>query len=172
GGARSIAKFHAYYTPHRRAAAVGRGPDWIKIRHRRTLRAMANRITRSVPIDVLFVIVPDALLLDIAGAAEALRLVNLRCAQRNQPPRFRLRFAGPVTQMRASVGVTLAALEPLPSALEAPTWVVVPGQPSAQLRHVTKPIIDTARWLNSTLRAAILGPAGRPPEVRDRLVTI
>jgi transcriptional regulator GlxA family with amidase domain len=133
---------------------------------------MSGAITRSLPIDVLFVIVPHALLLDIAGPAEALRLVNLRCSQRNQPPRFRLRFAGPAAQTRASVGLTMAALEPLPRDLTAPTWVVVPGQPSAQLRHVTRPIIDTAKWLNATLRPIILGSATRAAGVRDRLVTI
>jgi transcriptional regulator GlxA family with amidase domain len=133
---------------------------------------MANPITRSLPIDVLFVIVPHALLLDIAGPAEALRLVNLRCAQRNLPPRFRLRFAGPLPQTRASVGLTLAALEPLPRTLDAPTWVVVPGQPSAQLRQVTRPIIDTAKWLNETLRPAVLGRPTRAAGIPDRLVTI
>src|SRR5690349_1630611 len=111
---------------------------------------MAKPSPRSPLIDVLFVIVPHALLLDIAGPAEALRLVNLRCTDRGQPPRFRLRFAGPVAQTRASVGLTLAALEPLPRALSSPTWVVLPGQPSAQLPHVTRPIIDTAKWLNAT----------------------
>jgi transcriptional regulator GlxA family with amidase domain len=133
---------------------------------------MASPITRSLPVDVLFVIVPHALLLDIAGPAEALRLVNLRCTQRNLPPRFRLRFAGPLVQTRASVGLTLAALEPLPRAFEAPTWVVVPGQPSAQLRQVTRPIIETAKWLNSTLRPAIDARATRATGIRDRLVTI
>lgn len=134
---------------------------------------MANAsITRSLPIDVLFVIVPHALLLDIAGPAEALRLVNLRCEQRNQPPRFRLRFAGPVPQPRASVGLMLAELEPLPRALDAPTWVVVPGQPSAQLRHVSRPIIDTAQWLNSTFRPGGPERPARASGVRDRLVTI
>lgn len=133
---------------------------------------MSSPITRSLPIDVLFVIVPHALLLDIAGPAEALRLVNLRCAQRNQPPRFRLRFAGPAAQTRASVGLTMAALEPLPRTLDAPTWVVVPGQPSAQLRHVTRPIIDTAKWLGATLRSSIDGRASRDAEARNRLVTI
>jgi transcriptional regulator GlxA family with amidase domain len=127
---------------------------------------------RSPLIDVLFVIVPHALLLDIAGPAEALRLVNLRCTDRNQPPRFRLRFAGPVPQTRASVGLTLAALEPLPRALSSPTWVVLPGQPSAQLPHVTRPIIDTAKWLNATMRSTIQGRPSRAAAARDRLVTI
>ena len=37
-------------------------------------------ITRAHVIDILFVIVPNSLLLDIAGPAEAFRLVNTRHA--------------------------------------------------------------------------------------------
>src|SRR4029077_4980941 len=50
-------------------------------------------ITRAALIDVLFVIVPHALLLDIAGPAEAFRLANQHRERRGLPPRFRLRFA-------------------------------------------------------------------------------
>ena len=53
-------------------------------------------ITRADLIDVLFVIAPHSLLLDIAGPAEAFRLANLHRERRGLPPRFRLRFAGPV----------------------------------------------------------------------------
>ena len=51
-------------------------------------------ITRSQLIDVLFVMVPQSLLLDIAGPAEAFRLANLHREARGLPPRFHLRFAG------------------------------------------------------------------------------
>src|SRR5882724_7416840 len=47
------------------------------------------------PIDVLFVISPHSLLLDIAGPAEAFRLANLNRVLLGLPPRFRLRFTGP-----------------------------------------------------------------------------
>ena len=46
-------------------------------------------------IDLLFVIAPHALLLDIAGPAEAFRLANYHRSIRGLPHRFRLRFAGP-----------------------------------------------------------------------------
>jgi len=52
-------------------------------------------ITRAQPIDVLFVIVPHSLLLDIAGPAEAFRLANWHRELRGLPPRFSLRFAAP-----------------------------------------------------------------------------
>ena len=53
-------------------------------------------IARAQLIDLLFVIAPHSLLLDIAGPAEAFRLANLHREERGLPPRFRLRFAGPV----------------------------------------------------------------------------
>jgi transcriptional regulator GlxA family with amidase domain len=128
---------------------------------------MVRQSPRSAPVDVLFVIVQHALLLDIAGPAEALRLVNLHRAQRNLPPKFRLRFAGPVSDTRASVGLMLANLEPLPRELTSPTWVVLPGQPAAEVRHVTRPIIDAARWLNG-----VFGESLQTPDYRHRLATI
>ncbi len=113
-------------------------------------------ITRARPIDVLFVIVRDSLLLDIAGPAEAFRLANLHRGARGLPPRFRLRFAGPSTTLQTSVGLALADLVPLPPQLRTPTWVVVVGQPAAQLTRVTPEIAATARWLNDRLRDALL----------------
>ena len=50
---------------------------------------------RKPPVDLLFVIAPHSLLLDIAGPAEAFRLANLQLTLRKQPAHFRLRFAGP-----------------------------------------------------------------------------
>ena len=74
-------------------------------------------IARSHLIDLLFVIAPHSLLLDIAGTAEAFRLANLHRERRGLPPRFRLRFSGPVATVPTSVGLGLFDLEPLPAEL-------------------------------------------------------
>ena len=87
-------------------------------------------ITRAPLIDVLFVIVPHSLLLDIAGPAEAFRLANQHRGSRGLPPRFRLRFAAPNEMQDTSVGLAIAGLEPLPQELGPTTWVVVVGQPT------------------------------------------
>jgi len=113
-------------------------------------------ITRAQLIDVLFVIVPNSLLLDIAGPAEAFRLANLHREALGLPPRFRLGFAGPVPSPETSVGLSLGGLAPLPEQLRTPTWVVVVGQPTAHLTRVTPEIAVTARWLNDRLRDALL----------------
>ncbi len=124
-------------------------------------------ITRAQLIDVLFVIVPNSLLLDIAGPAEAFRLANLHRESRGLPPRFRLAFAGPAATPRTSVGLTLGDLVPLPDELDTPTWVVVVGQPTAHVTRVTPEITATARWLNDRLHDALLDA-----DTPHRLVTI
>ena len=118
-------------------------------------------------IDLLFVIAPHSLLLDIAGPAEAFRLANLRLSERSLPPRFRLRFTGPAPTLPTSVGLALADLEPLPKRLTAPTWVVLVGQPTAHSSKATPPIVATAQWLNQTLYETL-----RVPDTPHRLVTV
>ena len=118
-------------------------------------------------IDILFVIVPHALLLDIAGPAEAFRLANQHRERRGLPPRFRLTFSGPASAPRTSVGLALAELAPLPKRLGVQAWVVVVGQPTAHVNHVTPEIDATARWLNEQLRESLLDSASP-----HRLVTI
>jgi len=118
-------------------------------------------------IDLLFVITPHSLLLDIAGPAEAFRLANLHRARRGLPPRFHLRFTSHAPKALTSVGLPLADLEPLPQSLSAPTWVVLVGQPSARVNEVTPAIVATARWLGRTLREPVYAK-----ETSHRLITI
>ncbi len=122
---------------------------------------------RSTLVDVLFVISPHSLLLDIAGPAEAFRLANLRRAERALPPRFRLRFAGPVPSTPTSVGLCLAELEPLPKVLRSRTWVVLVGQPSVHVRQPTAAIHTTASWLARTMRDHL-----QAPDTPHRLIAI
>ncbi len=124
-------------------------------------------ITRAHLIDVLFVIVPHSLVLDIAGPAEAFRLANQHRERRRQPPRFRLRFASHDATLSTSVGLSIAGLIPLPQRLSAPTWVVVVGQPTVHTRDVTPAIAATAKWLNETLRVAM-----HTGDTLHRLITI
>ncbi|MDQ2766341.1 MAG: helix-turn-helix domain-containing protein [Gemmatimonadota bacterium] len=124
-------------------------------------------ITRADLIDVLFIIVPHSLLLDIAGPAEAFRLANQHREARGLSPRFRLRFAGPLPTMPTSVGLGLVDLAPLPQRLNARTWVVVVGQPTVHTRQVTPAITATAQWLTQKLRDVL-----RTADPPHRLVTI
>ena len=123
--------------------------------------------TRARPIDILFVIVPHSLLLDIAGPAEAFRLANWHREIRGLPPRFHLRFAAPEQMLDTSVGLLIGGLEPLPQELGTTTWVVVVGQPTKHLGDVTPTVMTTARWLGRRLGESLRGKGGD-----HRLVTI
>lgn len=130
-------------------------------------RPMVRACERAPVIDLLFVIAPHSMLLDIAGPAEAFRLANLHRARRGLSPRFRLRFSGSMPTVPTSVGLSISGLEPLPPCLSSPTWVVLVGQPSAHVGQVTPAIAATAQWLNTMLHEPLL--AGDTPH---RLVTI
>ena len=86
-------------------------------------------------IDVLFVVLPDTLLLDLAGPAEAFRLANQHLRRSGRADAFCLRYAGPLPEVPSSVGLALAGLEPLPGALRTPTWVVLLGRPGGVVRN-------------------------------------
>jgi transcriptional regulator GlxA family with amidase domain len=107
-------------------------------------------------IDVLFVILPETLLLDLAGPAEAFRMANQRLRRRGRKPAFCLRFVGPEPQCATSVGVALAAVEPLPPTLNATSWVVLLGQPSGAESALRKPLPRawalTRRWLTQVVQ--------------------
>jgi transcriptional regulator GlxA family with amidase domain len=119
------------------------------------------------PIDTLFVIGPQTLLLDIAGPAEAFRLANLHLMRRGVPERFRLRFAGLSPRTVTSVGLTLAELESLPPRFSAPTWVVLVGQPTAHTGKVTAPMVTIAQWLARMLHEPL-----QDEDTPHRLLTI
>lgn len=122
---------------------------------------------RADLIDVVFVIVPHSLLLDIAGPAEAFRLANQHREARGHSPRFRLRYAAPMTTLQTSVGLSIAELEPLPERLLTPTWVVVVGQPTVHTRQPTPAITATAQWLRAHLTDTL-----RDADTHHRLLTI
>ena len=140
---------------------------WRRIQDRQQSITFGQMITRAHLIDVLFVIAPRSLLLDIAGPAEAFRLANQHRERLGLPPRFRLRFVAPNDAQTTSVGLSIAGLEPLPKELSAPTWVVVVGQPTEHLAAMTAAVATTARWLSTQLRDTL-----RENSCAHRLVTI
>jgi transcriptional regulator GlxA family with amidase domain len=115
-------------------------------------------------IEVLFLLLPHSLVLDWAGPAEALRLANQALQRDGQAPRFRLRYVGPQPATVGSVGVQIAALEPLPATLAAPSWVVLVGRPD----ETDKPEDDASRAATHWLR----GLSGNFGRHGNRLITV
>lgn len=99
--------------------------------------------------DVLFLLLPDTLILDWAGPAEALRMANQAMLQQGKAAPFRLRFVSPLPETVSSVGVTIAGLEPLPGALERPSWVVLLGQPGQSINVDGAAPQAALRWLKT-----------------------
>ncbi|OWQ83410.1 hypothetical protein CDN99_26340 [Roseateles aquatilis] len=106
------------------------------------------------------------LLLDLAGAAEALRLANQALRRRDAPEAFRLRYCGASTEALSSIGLTLGALEPLP-VLGARDWLVLSGRRHAHPDDPGPSSADRAealrieRWLHREGGALLAGGQGR-----------
>jgi len=123
--------------------------------------------TDSATVDVIFVLPPRALLLDLAGPAEALRIANRHLVRAGACAAFRLRYAGPAARTDSSVGLAMTGLETLPRRLDAPTWLVIVGQPSECLERPDSATMATAHWLGRDMAAALLDES-----TPHRLVTI
>lgn len=85
----------------------------------------------SAPTDVVFLVQTRALLLDLAGPAEAFRIANQALQRRGKPRAFRLRFVAAGPQCESSVGLVLSGLEALPEQLAPDSWLVLVGCRSA-----------------------------------------
>jgi len=86
-----------------------------------TNRLASNQETQKVPVFV--VLPPRLLLLDVAGPLEVLRQANVV----QKRVRFDVRYVGPTSELLTSIGIVLAAIEPLPSQLPADAWIVLAG---------------------------------------------
>lgn len=118
------------------------------------------------PVDVWILVERHTLLLDLAGAAEALRLANQALRRRGEPEAFRLRYCSAGESALSSVGLTLAALEPLP-ALHPQDWLILSGR---RHPHPDDPLPATAdreedlrieRWLHREGAALLAAGRGR-----------
>jgi putative intracellular protease/amidase len=92
---------------------------------------------------VYVVVLPDALLLDVAGPAEALRCANLYGSQVH----FDVRFVGPQELVRSSTGLVLGEIAPLPEALEDDAILVLAGMRGDFDHKRNVDVLATVRWL-------------------------
>lgn len=117
-------------------------------------------------IEVLFVLLPDTLILDWAGPAEAFRIANQSLARQGKSAAFKLRFVGPQSDVRSSVGAQIAQLEPLPAQLIASTWLVLLGSPDEASGKHGAQVRQVRHWLRS------IAPQLQAARAPHRLVTI
>lgn len=119
------------------------------------------------PIDAVFLIQPRALLLDLAGPAEALRLANQALQRQGLTPAFRLRYVAARPQAESSVGLMVSGLEALPEALAPDSWLFLLGcrhmQPGETAPDSAERAdqLRTLRWLHGVGGALLAAEAGR-----------
>jgi len=94
--------------------------------------------------DVVFVLLPRVILLDLAGPADAFRNANKKI-----PNSYRLRFAAAVPSVKAAIGLDLAGLEPLPPQLPDGAMVVLTGVAGASMRLEEPETQAVTEWLAS-----------------------
>lgn len=102
--------------------------------------------------DVVFVLLPEVVLLDVAGPAEA-----FRNAESQVPGSYRLRYAAPLPQLRAASGLTVGALEPLPAQLGPDSILVLTGVAGARVEARAAATRALVEWLRGgAAREALL----------------
>jgi transcriptional regulator GlxA family with amidase domain len=95
---------------------------------------------------VLFAVLPEVVLLDVAGASEAFRI-----AEREAPGSYQLRFVSTQSSVRAAVGLHLDKLEPLPERVPDHSVIVVTGVTTRGLRLEGAPATALVRWLKHAM---------------------
>lgn len=94
--------------------------------------------------DVYFLLLPQLVLLDLAGPAEAFRMANKKVADS-----YQLHFVAPARSIQAAVGLQLAALDPLPAKLAEDAIVVVNGVSGEPVNFDEPATQRVVEWLSS-----------------------
>jgi transcriptional regulator GlxA family with amidase domain len=92
--------------------------------------------------EVVFVLLPDIVLLDLAGPADAFRNAASRV-----PGSYRLRFVAPQSVLSAAGGLQLGGLEPLPAHLSPATLLVLTGISGPAVDPRSQPTRQVIDWL-------------------------
>src|ERR1044072_9369535 len=96
---------------------------------------------------VLFAILPEVVLLAVAGAAEAFGL-----AGQLVPGSYELQFIGPNPSARSAVGLQLDQLQPLPATVPHGAIVVMAGVSSRSLDLQSPTVKRLTEWLSKISR--------------------
>ncbi len=91
-----------------------------------------------------FVVLPQLVLLDLAGPAEAFRLAGRKVADS-----YRLHFVCPTRATQAAIGLQLSNLEPLPSTLSEDDIVVITGVSGTTVDLEEPSVQRVVTWLAS-----------------------
>lgn len=96
---------------------------------------------------IYFLLLPDILLIDLAGAADSFLFAN-RCAGQVL---FDLHFIGPEAAPASSLGLRFCEVEPLPLQLPPGAWLVIPGTLCEKFNPDTVAARLSIDWLRRTI---------------------
>jgi transcriptional regulator GlxA family with amidase domain len=91
---------------------------------------------------VLFALLPQTVLLDVAGPADAFRIANQQV-----PDSYALGFVGAARSIEAAVGLRLASVRPLPRRVPPGSIIVVTGVITGALDLTSSPVRKLSEWL-------------------------
>ena len=94
--------------------------------------------------EVVFVLLPRVVLLDVAGPADAFRNAEARA-----PGSYRLRFIAPQAQIASAAGLALGGLEPLPAQLAARSMLVLTGTAGPGIDPREREVREVIEWLRA-----------------------
>lgn len=94
--------------------------------------------------ELLFVLLPEVVLLDVAGPAEAFRI-----AEKIAPGNFTLSYAAPAGSVQAGIGLHIGRLRRLPKRVDAKTWVVLAGVVGSVPKMASAPVQQVVGWLRA-----------------------
>ncbi|MFZ6773636.1 GlxA family transcriptional regulator [Undibacterium sp. SXout7W] len=94
---------------------------------------------------IYFLLLPDTLLLDLAGPADAFLFAN----RYQDNVRFRLAFISPLPDVTCSAGLQLGPLLPLPTFMEDDAILVLPGLVGQHLNYNSPAEQQAIIWLRS-----------------------
>ena len=100
----------------------------------------------AAPIQVAFVLMPDSLILDWAGPAEALRMA------RDMGAPLTLHTCGPLPDVPTSLGTQLGGLAPLPTQLPPGSLVLITGNSHEREDYATPAAQQVVQWLQTAVR--------------------
>lgn len=94
---------------------------------------MSNGARSPRVIEVVVVVPPRVLLLDVAGPIEVLRKANLE----QDTVHYRVRYVGPLPSVTSSIGLSINGIESLPDHLPHGALVVLPGTSEQMLNNAS-----------------------------------
>ena len=108
-------------------------------------------------VPVLFVLLPNVLMLDLAGPAEVLRLATQ--VEDSTAVEFDLQYVSPVETLQTSIGLPLTGLAPLPPTLAPGTLVVLVGSTS-KVSKAGQQAFEAASSVLTQWLQAVFAPSG------------